>query len=419
MTLGSVVTRLVVTAIIVALWGGFTNILSPAASLILGKQAVAQLNPSDADYLQTMGTYAAYRGIDWFLTMLAVLALIGVWFNPIKSLGKAFSNIGDIAAVALIALAVAGAPPAQAYYEKTDYAEWRNILPNQSAFLIPAVGDNKTAQGQFGSAAYLNEKKVAAKRVQIPHVKLENSGIISSMVVPAATLIIVDRTPFYREWTNHSDKGTSKNKEGFTCESAESLDITTAIAISATVEEANAAQFLYWFGVKPVKGDPADPVVIFTSTMDGVSLAEVMDTVVRGKVHASLCLHMGARNLDAVFAEKGAIISEVETDVKAHFSPMGITIGFVGFAGALDYSKDIQESINHVYTAGKHADAAAKLVAALPVMQQEADIKVKEGIAKGIETKGLPALPSFVVLPSNWIDAIAGFFNSAGSQPAK
>lgn len=415
----SILTRLFLTALVLAVWGGVTNFVSPGASLILGKQAVQQLNASDADYLQTMYVFSAYRGLDWLITALGLLSLVGLWFGPVVR-GITNLNKETGAGAALVALAILGAmaytPPARAYYDKSEYAEWRNILPNQSAFLLPSVGDNKTSQAQFGSAEYLEKNKVAAKRVQIPHVKLENSGAISNFVVPAATLIIVDRTPFYREWTNRENKGTSKAMEGFTCESAESLNITTAIAISATVEEVNAAKFLYWFGVKPIKGDPTAPETIFTSTMDGVSLAEVMDSVVRGKVHASLCLHLGTRKLDSVFAEKAAIIGEVESDVKGMFAPMGITIGFVGFADALDYHADIQTAINHVYVAGKDADAAAKLVTALPVMQQEADMAVKHGIAEGIRTKGIPTLPSFVVLPQSWIDGAASFFNSAAAK---
>jgi regulator of protease activity HflC (stomatin/prohibitin superfamily) len=412
--------RLFLTALILALWGGAINVLSPVASLILGKQAVSQLNPSDTDYLQTMAVFGAYRGLDWAITIIGLLLLLAIWVGPIRRAIKEAGNAHNIG-TALAALALGGmalAPqPARAYYDKADYAEWRNILPNQSAFLIPAVGDNKASQGQFGSAEYLDSKKVAAKRVQIPHVKLENSGLWSNFYVPAATLIIVDRTPFYREWTNASDKGTSKDKQGFTCESKDSLNVTTAIAISATVAEADAHKFLYWFGVKAVKGDPADVATIFASAMDGVSLAEIMDTVVRGKVHASLCTAMGSRTLDDVFAQKKEIINEVEADVKAMFAPMGITIGFVGFADALDYDKVIQTAINHVYTAKKDAEAANSLASALPVMQQEADIEVKKGIADGIRTKGIPTLPSFVVLPQAWIDAAASFFNTAG--PAK
>lgn len=418
MSLGSFVLRLFVTAVIIAFWGGVTNVISPAATLILGKQAVSQLNPSDTDYLQTMGVFAAYRGVDWFISFLGVLALFATWWGPISravSPPRTTSRAAPLALALAITGAMAFAPtPARAYYDKQDWAEWRNILPNQSAFMIPVVGDNKTSQAQFGSAKYLDEKKVAAKRVQIPHVKLENSGAWSNFVVPAATLIIVPRDPFYREWTDSTEKGTSKKKEGFACESKDSLNITTAIAISATVEEINAAKFLYRYGVKPVQGDQSDPQIIFTSVMIGVSLAEVMDTVVRGKVHAALCESMGTRTLDDVFASKKEIIGEVDAAVKSHFEPDGITIGFVGLAGSLDYDPEIQTAINHVYTAGKNADAAAKLATALPVMQQEADIRVKQGIAKGIETKGLPALPSFVVLPSTWIDAIGSFLNTAG-----
>lgn len=408
--------RTIATAITLGIWGGLTNILSPIATLGLGKQAVQQLNPSDFDYLQTMGMFAAYRGVDWLITFLGVVLILSLWIGPIRRALKSKETGAGVATIFAVALgAMAFAPsPAHSYYDKQDYAEWRNIGANQSAFLIPAVGDNKTGQAQFGSAAYLDTKKVPAKRVQIPHVKLENSGIFASFNVPAATLIIVPRDPVYREWTDSHDKGTNKAKEGFTCESQDSLNITTAIAISATVSEENAHKFLYNFGVEPVPGDPSTPEVIFASVNTGVSLSKVMDTVIRGKVHAALCESLGGRVLDDVIKQKREIMKEVNDDVKAFATPLGITIGFVGLAGALDYDTSIQSAMNHVYTAKRNAEAAESLAPALPVLQQEADIQVKLGIAEGIKTKGIPTLPSFVVLPQSWIDAAAAFFNSAG-----
>lgn len=410
--------RLFLTALVVALWGGVTNVFAPFAMLVTGQQAVNQLLPSDSAYLQTQAVFAAFSGLQWIISAVALLLLLSIWYGPIKrTLSPPTNRRNDYTAAlaAILAGAMAFAPsPARAYYAQTDYAEYVNIPTNSSAFLIPMQGDNISSQAQFGSIAYLTAKKVAAKRVQIPHAKLPNSSAISNFYVPSAIAILVDRTPVYREWTNSEVKGTTKAMEGFRCESADSLSVTTAIAISATVSEEQAPQFLYYFGTKALAGDPTANEVVFASVYNGVSLAEVMDKQVRGAVHASLCAHMADLKLDDLFSQKGVIMGKVLADVEKQFAPMGISFGFLGLADALDYDHEIQASINHVYTSQKEAIAANALLPVLPVLQQEADMRVKNGIAEGIRTKGIPTLPSFVVLPQSWIDAAGSFFNTAG-----
>lgn len=409
--------RLFLSALVVALWGGVTNIFAPAAMLFTGQQAVNQLLPSDGAYLQTMAVFATFSGLQWIISAVGVLLLLSIWIGPIKrGIKSAATSSGDIAGSIAIVLAagMALAPsPARAYYAQTDYAEWVNIAANQSAFLIPMQGDNIASQAQFGSIDYLKSKKVAAKRVMIPHAKLPNSSALSNYYVPSAVVTLVDRTPVYREWSNAENKGTNKAMEGFRCESADSLSVTTAVAISATVSEEQASQFLYYFGTKPVAGDPTANEVVFASVYYGVSLAEVMDKQVRGAVHASLCAHMAELKLDDLFSQKGVVMGKVLADVREQFTPMGISFGFLGLADALDYEHEIQVAINHVYTSQKEAVAANALLPVLPVLQQEADMRVKNGIAEGIRTKGIPTLPSFVVLPQSWIEAASNFFNTA------
>lgn len=407
--------RLFLSALVIGLWGGVTNIFSPVAMLITGQQSVNQLLPSDTAYLQTQAVFAAFSGLQWIISVVGLLLLLSIWIGPIKRALKPANRVDALIAALTLTGAMAFAPPsARAYYAQTDYAEYVNIGANQSAFLIPMQGDNIASQAQFGSIAYLTQKKVAAKRVQIPHAKLPNSSALSNYYVPSAVATLVDRTPVYREWTNVTTKGTTTAMEGFRCESKDSLSVTTAIAISATVSEEQAPQFLYYFGTKPVAGDQTAPEIVFASVYYGVSLAEVMDKQVRGAVHASLCAHMADYALDDLFAAKGEIMKLVLTDAREQFTPMGITFGFLGLADALDYDHEIQASINHVYTSQKEALAAKSLEPVLPVLQQEADMRVKNGIAEGIRTKGIPTLPSFVVLPQSWIDAAGSFFNTAG-----
>jgi hypothetical protein len=242
--------RIVLTIGLFIVWSFVQHLLNGAETIAAGSLAADQLNGGDLAYLKmnTFGAYLKGNGMN-LIILLALLALI--WYRPIKRW-----IVGPPVALLLLVLL---APDARAYYDKQDWAEVMNIQPNQSAFIIPDVGDNKSSQAAFGSVEFLAANKVALKRVQIPHVKLENSGLWSNFYVPAARLVLVDRTPYYREWTSDPTRGTSKKDEGLRCESADSINVTTAVNVSAFVEEKNAATFLYWFGVNPPQGIPAIP----------------------------------------------------------------------------------------------------------------------------------------------------------------
>ncbi len=117
----------------------------------------------------------------------------------------------------------------------------------------------------------------------------QGSGGFFDFYVPAGRLIIVDRTPFSREWVDSAERGTSQQKQGFPCQTAEGLNVTAGVSIGASVLEANAAKYLYRFGVLPVPGDRSDPKVIFTSVYYSRKLSDVMDDVGRKKVQTLVC----------------------------------------------------------------------------------------------------------------------------------
>ena len=48
-------------------------------------------------------------------------------------------------------------------------------MPNESAFWVPDIGDNRS-QDAFDSASYLEKNKIAAKRFLIPHQTLRGTG---------------------------------------------------------------------------------------------------------------------------------------------------------------------------------------------------------------------------------------------------
>ncbi len=171
--------------------------------------------------------------------------------------------------------------------------------------------------------------------------------------MPTGRLIVVDRTPYNREWVAARDRGTSTRNESFPCQSQEGLNITAEVAIATSVTEENAARFLYWFGVKPPQGDRSNPAVIFSSVYYGKNLAEVMDTVGRGKVQALVCHEIGARSFDTVNKEVNAIMDSVEKNAGAFFAAKGITLDYIGWAGTLAFDRDVQQAVNDRYTAEK------------------------------------------------------------------
>src|SRR5262249_44030103 len=224
-------------------------------------------------------------------------------------------------------------------------------------------------QTAFGSIEYLNANKIAAKRFQVPHGKLSGSSFWSDFYVPTGRLIIVDRTPFNREWVAPSNRGTSKKDESFPCQSAEGLDVTVGISISAFVTEENAAKFLYWFGVNPPPGDRSQPQVIFTSVFYGKSLAEVMDSVGRGKVQALVCGEVASRPLDKVNAEATKIMDTIQQKVFDYLASRGITLDYIGWADTFTFDGKVQDAINRQFIAGKEKEIAAQLSSSTATIQ--------------------------------------------------
>jgi hypothetical protein len=258
-----------------------------------------------------------------------------------------------------LALGISAAP-AYAYYDKTDYAEAYTILPNESAFWVPDVGDNKDSQGQFDSESYLAANKLAVKRFIVPHTKLQGSGSFFDFYVPAGRLIIVDRTPFSREWVA-GNRGTSARDESFPCQSKEGLDISVGVSIGASVLETNAAKYLYRFGVLAPAGDRGDPHVIFTSVFYSRKLADVMDDVGRKMIQTVVCKEISSRGFDKANEDANLIMENVKKSGADYFASVGITLDFIGWADTFTFGKDVQAAVDRRYIATVDAANASLL----------------------------------------------------------
>jgi hypothetical protein len=371
-----------VAAILVYGWVNF--LLYPVSTVLSGDAAVKQLENSDSAYVTSVWGMRFFGNIGIaFVVLLVVLAVI--WWVPAKRW---------LAAAAFFAL-LAAAPQAWAYYDKNDYTEAIYILPNQSAFVIPDAGANQNTQAQFMSLDYLKANKVAAKRVVIPHVKLSGSGAWSDFYVPSARVIIVDRTPYNREWVTATNRGTSNRNEGMPCQSSEGLNVTAGVSIGVSVREEDAARYLYYFGTIPPKGNSADPAVIFTSVYYARSVEEVMDKVGRGEVLALVCQEISGRTLNDDNKQAGTIMKNVGAMMTAFLAERGITLDYIGWADTFTFDQTVQKAINDKYT----ADTVAPV---LTTLQALADVRIKEGLGEGLATRGLPA--NLVALPSDLLD---------------
>lgn len=363
-----------------ALCATFDFLLRMVLQQTAAETAVGQLADSNAGLYQFQ-MMSHLNNVHAFMVLLFLGGSVAIWHNVFKRINPKLPSA--LYAVSGLIFALMFSTSAHAYYDKTDRAEWVNIEANQSAFLIPATGANKTTQAQFGSIDYLTANKVPAKRVQIPHIKADNTSAFVDYYVPNATLFIVDRTPYTREWVNASDRGTSAKKEGFHFESADSINIQTGITISASVAEEDAAKFFYYFGTNSVQTSQ-DPSIVFASVKYGKSLSDVMDTVVRAKVQQVMAKEFAKRNFMKAIQEKATIMDVVEQTVKDEFSKKGITIAFVGYAEQLSFDGRIQKALDDsVIAAVQYANKDAML-AVVEINRKNAEIDIVRAQAKAI-----------------------------------
>jgi hypothetical protein len=400
--------RLVATVAIVIGFGIFAGLYQPTETIALGEAAGRQFDNSAASAIVPQGVFAYLAGLRALATLAVLAALVAIWWSPARRW------LAGAVVVALSFNLIGG--EAKAYYDKADYAEVYLVLPNESAFWIPDTGANATTQTNLDSEAYFESNRIATKRFQIPHAVLPGSGWFAGYYVPTGRLIVVDRTPYNREWTKSSSRGTSAKDESFPCQTSEGINVTVEIGIAASVAERDAAKFLYYFGVKPPPGDRKDPAVIFTSVYQGRSLAEVMDGVVRGKVSALVCAEIGARTLDKANAEIDPFMAKVQEDVAAYLKMRGITLDYIGWAGTWTFDQPVQDAINRRYIATQEKLAAESLA---PYAETIMVLAMAEGVRTAVgkfDGKLPQTLSGLWLLPSNWLESLSSALKSP-AQP--
>lgn len=220
---------------------------------------------------------------------------------------------------------------------KTPHIE--TIEPHQTAFLIPLVGNNKVNQQEFMSESYLEERKVPTKEIEIPQRWLQTGRFNNQgQWRDSARLILVDRSPVTREWTQSPNTGTSSKNEGIIAESKESISFMVGVNASAQIDEQDAAKFLYRYNNK--------------------DLSYIMDTEIRAMVESAFVANSGKMTMSEIIEKKAEIINKVRAEVIPYFEERGITITVLGLKGDIEYlNSEIQKAIDKKFKEEKALEA--------------------------------------------------------------
>jgi outer membrane murein-binding lipoprotein Lpp len=199
--------------------------------------------------------------------------------------------------------------------------ELKVVEPSQTAYLMPLDGQTSN-QTKFNSEAFLEQAKVASKRVTITQTwRSTGSFPWSGEWLPSVRLVVVERKPQARHWVD---------KNGITAESKESIGFVTGMACTAQIDETDATRFLYRYNNKP--------------------LETVMDEEILNRVRSKFVELCATYNLADLLTHKADIMRQVREDVDPFFKDRGINITSLGLVGELTYVDDgIQASINRKF----------------------------------------------------------------------
>jgi hypothetical protein len=253
--------------------------------------------------------------------------------------------------------------------------EYVEIGPSETAFLVTLDGNTKEGQGKLNSIEYLEKNKVQAKRVFIPHTIINKcpTKLIGGCYedAPSARLFKINRAPVTREWTSNTKTGTSATNQAFKVESNESIDFFIGATLTARVDEADTAKFLYYYS--------------------GKQLAEIVDSDVRGYIGSIISQQFGSNVVDWGRKNKNVIFNTALEQARKHFADFGITIIQLGYTEGMNYTDEaIQKAINKkfeadmsVEAAQKQLEAAQKLAQAGAAVQMSQELEMKKKLVDG------------------------------------
>lgn len=232
------------------------------------------------------------------------------------------------------------------------------MSPNQSAFVIPLVGDSSD-QGVFSSEEMLKKTLVATKEIQVPH-RWVQTGRMSTdgEYRKSATVILVDRSPISREWTPDDKTGTDAKNQGVRAETKESIGFTASMSITAQTDENDSVKFLYHY--------------------NNGSLAQILDGEIRDRVAGDFNEQCSKYTLTDLLVHKEDIMKAIRDDVQTYYKDRGINITNLSLHDQFTYdNKNIQDAIDKTFSAQKDYEAQ-KATNQKNIEKAEADAKALE-----------------------------------------
>lgn len=324
--------------------------------------ALAQVNGGTAEFV-TQNTVESARSnggslgfLIWLIVSLCIVlpgkkGLIACLWDP-KSVrdqdrkDDSTAGTGKVAGALLVLLSMSLLAGCMRPFDKPEYKE---IQPYQTAYVIPIDTEKATGPSQvkFASEEFLEQAKVAAKRVQIPHRWVKTGRSIGDVVgeyIPTVIMIVVDRSPVTREWES-KDSGKKGGDKAIWTESADSVGFSMGWNVTAYIQEKDTSKFLYWY--------------------PSASLAAVLDTEVRGRIQMVAATESAKYRLDVLREKKNEIADAVRKDCEAFFTARGITLTSIGQFGGMSYENPkIQDAIDQTFISQQDKVNAAAFLAA-------------------------------------------------------
>lgn len=390
-------TRIILSLVLVALFLLAGNIFDLFYSPISGATTAAQFDDSVASY--ATAKFIREGNVERVAFWLLVAGLILLWATPVIRWVR--SN-KEVSALALVALVFSSCVP----YKTLDVVE---VQSNETAWAIPLDAMSKDGQVKFDSVAFLNQKKIASKRIMVDKVKRDTGRMYWDIEwIPTTRVIKVDRSLVTRQWTDGAG-GKSEDDFAIGVVTQDSVKLRVGLTITASIEEDDASTYLYYHGARP--------------------LSEVLDQNIRSFAISELTKEYSQLNLNDAQVQGDEIYAKLFANAAKAFKPKGVSIQYLGNAEGLTYGDPtVQQAINARYLAEQdaktakeqqeaqkirnatkvlnaqaEADAAKKLLDAKEATSFQNDLQVKMMMAQAqltMANKWTGAMPANVI-PGN------------------
>lgn len=231
---------------------------------------------------------------------------------------------------------------------------YKDIESHETAFVVPMTGANKSTQKEegFGSIEYLEERKVASKRIFLEQKKISTGRFPWNFKYIIDTKVItVSRAAVSLEWDKNNP---------IRLESDDSIGFFLGGVITGHINEIDTAKYLYNY--------------------PSASLRKILDTEVKTFIASEMSHEFGNKPLDKCRSLKSSISKNAFNKAKKYFKEnKGITLDVFGIVGGLTYDDvGIQASINKTFAATMAVNTSKQ-----EALRAEAEKTKTENIAKG------------------------------------